>query len=304
MPDTPLRILITGATSFIGNALAPHLLALGHEVIYCVRNEALFKENHPHILPSDIWEVDFSQPVDIEQVPRKIDVAYYLMHSMSGAIGTYARQDRLLVQHFLQYLEQTSCQQIIYLGGIANSPKLSKHLASRLEVEQMLHDGAIPATALRAAVVVGRGGSSFNILKEICEKAPVLMAPKWIQTACQPIFLEDALRYLSGVLLHPTCLNQSFDIGGSDVLSYQEMLVQLAQEMGRKLPVMVFPFYTPPLWSAGWSVLLQSAPLSLTVNLLESMEYEAICQQNNLAPLLNISPIGYREAVRRTLVSG
>lgn len=303
MPERPLRILLTGATSFIGNALAPHLQALGHEIIYCVRNEDSFKQIHPHISSSAIWEVDFSRQVDIDKAPKKIDVAYYLMHSMSGAIGTYDRQDRLLAQHFIQYLSQTSCQQVIYLGGIANSPKLSKHLASRLAVERMLHDGAIPATALRAAVVVGRGGSSFNILKEICEKAPVLMAPKWIQTACQPVALRDTLAYLSGVLLRPDCLNQSFDIGGSEILSYQEMIVRLAKAMGRKLRVTVFPFYTPPLWSAGWSVFMNSAPLPLIVNLLESMEYEAVCRNNSLGGELGLHLMGYDEAIRQALAN-
>lgn len=303
MPEQSLRILLTGATSFIGNALAPHLQALGHEVIFCVRNEDSFSRSHPHVSPSAIWEVDFSRPVDIERAPKKIDVAYYLMHSMSRAIGTYERQDRLLVQHFLRYLGQTACQQVIYLGGIANSPKLSKHLASRLEVERMLHDGSIPTTALRAAVVVGRGGSSFNILKEICEKAPVLMAPKWIQTTCQPVALRDTLAYLSGVLLRTDCLNQSFDIGGSEILSYQEMIVRLAKAMGRKLRVTVFPFYTPPLWSAGWSVFMNSAPLPLIVNLLESMEYEAVCRDNSLAEHLGLHPMGYEEAIRQALAN-
>ena len=301
MAEKPLRILLTGATSFIGQALLPALRADGHEVICCVRDAEAFFRAHPNLPPAHIWEVDFSQPVAPGAGPDGIDAAYYLMHSMCASIGAYAEQDRRLVRHFLDYLASTSCRQVIYLGGIAHAARLSRHLASRLEVEQLLHQGNIPCTALRAAVVVGAGGASFQILREICEKTPLLLAPRWIETRCQPIWLGDAIRYLAGVLLRPDCLGRSFDIGGTEVLSYKDMLTQLAQAMGRRLAVQVLPFHTPPLWSVGWSDFLRSAPLPLIVNLLESMEYEAVCRDDALEQLLRVQPLGYRAALRRVM---
>jgi uncharacterized protein YbjT (DUF2867 family) len=229
-----MRILLTGANGYIGTRLLPVLLEQGHDVVCMVRDKRRFAEESDFGDKVKIITGDLLQPETLKNIPVDIEAAYYLVHSMSSGGSEFSEQEFESAMHFVRSIQRTSCRQLIYLTGIVNDDDLSKHLSSRLAVERELKKSGIAYTILRAAIIIGSGSASFEIIRDLTEKLPVMVAPKWVNTRCQPIGIRDVLGYLSGVLMNGKAFNETFDIGGPDVLTYKEMMMEYAVSRGLK----------------------------------------------------------------------
>jgi uncharacterized protein YbjT (DUF2867 family) len=293
-----MKILLTGATGYIGKRLLPVLLEQGHEIVCCVRDIDRFPAEgiyeHPNI---SLLEVDFLQDIPAANTILDIEAAYYLIHSMSANSTNFEKLEALSAQNFIRLVKPTAVKQIIYLGGITNDTQLSQHLASRKKVEEILSQSNIPLTAIKAGIIVGSGSASFEIIRDLVEKLPIMIAPKWLNTRTQPIAIRNVLEYLTGVLLNSEALRQSFDVGGPDVLSYKEMLLQFAQVRGLQRFIFTVPVMTPRL-SSYWLYFVTSTSFQLATNLVNSMNVEVIAQDNRLEKMLGIKPISYKKAVQ------
>lgn len=292
-----MKILLTGATGYIGKRLLPALLKDGHEIICCVRDKNRF---HTDLKTGSgritLLEVDFLKDPPDSSLIKDIDAAYYLIHSMSSNISEFAKLEETSVKNFIKLVRETDIKQIIYLGGIVNESKLSKHLSSRKYVEKILFNSGIPVTTLRAGIIVGSGSASFEIIRDLVEKLPVMITPRWLNTKHHPIAIRNVIQYLTGVLLRKELYNSSFDIGGPDILTYKEMLLQFAEIRGLKRYILTVPVMTPRL-SSYWLYFVTATSYKLAVNLVDSMKIEIVGKPNVLEKLLNIKPISYKEAV-------
>ncbi len=291
-----MKILLTGANGYIGMRLLPRLLELGHEVVCAVRDENRLSIDAETRKKVEVVEVDFLEDIDSNIIPKDIDVAYYLIHSMTSSVSDFDEKEALAAKNFNNYLSATSCEQVIYLSGIVNEEKLSKHLSSRKNVEDILYQGNFNLTVLRAGIIVGSGSSSFEIIRDLCEKLPVMITPKWVLTKSQPIAIRDVIKFLTGVLGNKETYGQSFDIGGPDVLTYKEMLHQYAEVRGFKNWILTVPIMTPKL-SSYWLYFVTSTSYKLAMNLVDSMKMEVVASDNRLQRLLGIKTHSYKEAI-------
>lgn len=296
-----MKILLTGATGYIGQRLLPVLLSKGHEVICCVRDKARFNREKYGSGSLSVIEVDFLKPETLRNIPSDIDVAYYLIHSMSGPGGDFDKQEEISATRFRDRMQQTSVRQVIYLSGIVNEEVLSKHLTSRRNVETVLGSGTYALTTLRAGIIIGSGSASFEIIRDLVEKLPVMVAPKWLNTRSQPIAVRNVIEFLSGVLLHEKTFNRSFDIGGPDIMTYRQMLLRFARVRGLNRWIGIVPVMTPKL-SSYWLYFITSTSFSLARHLVDSMKVEVICRENELAALLGIRMLSYEDAIREAFV--
>ncbi len=294
-----MKILITGANGYIGKRIIPSLLKDGHEIVCCVRDK-----NRINLEPSvqkqvTVAEADFLNVDSLSNLPEDIDVAYYLIHSMTSSIHDFMKMEEDSATNFVSYIEKTSAKQTIYLTGLVNeSVKLSPHLQSRLNVEKILISSSVPATVLRAGIIVGSGSASFEIIRDLVEKLPAMITPRWLKTRTQPIAIRDILQYLRGVAGRKDTYNQVFDIGGPDVMTYKEMLLQYAEVRDLKRVIWVVPVMTPRL-SSYWLYFVTSTSYKLAVNLVDSMKVDAVCREESLKEKLEIEPTPYKEAIRR-----
>ena len=291
-----MKILLTGATGYIAQRLLPVLLENGHEVVCCVRDKNRFNIEKYKAFPLSVVEVNFLEKATLQNIPKDIDVAYYLIHSMSTTGADFGKLEQVSAENFKIGIAQTTTRQVIYLSGIVNEEQLSKHLLSRKNVEQILGTSSFALTTLRAGIIVGSGSASFEIIRDLVEKLPVMVAPRWLHTASQPIAIRNVIEFLSGVLLKEDTYNKSFDIGGPEVLTYKEMLLRFAKVRGLKRRIFVVPVMTPKL-SSYWLYFVTSTSYTLAVNLVESMKVEVICKKNNLRERLGVQLIGYDQAI-------
>lgn len=294
-----MKILITGANGYIGKRIIPSLLEDGHEIVCCVRDK-----NRINLEPSvqkqvTVAEADFLNVDSLSNLPEDIDVAYYLIHSMTSSINDFMKMEEDSATNFVSYIEKTSAKQTIYLTGLVNDGvKLSSHLQSRLNVEKILISSSVPATVLRAGIIVGSGSASFEIIRDLVEKLPAMITPRWLKTRTQPIAIRDVLKYLRGVAGRKDTYNQIFDIGGPDVMTYKEMLLQYAEVRDLKRVIWVVPVMTPRL-SSYWLYFVTSTSYKLAVNLVDSMKVDVVCHEESLKEKLEIEPTPYKEAIRR-----
>lgn len=293
-----MKVILTGATGYIGKRLLPSLLEKGNEVICCVRDKSRFPAEGFYTHPSiKLFEVDFLKPVTITDDLKDIDAAYYLIHSMSSGISDFEKLESETARNFVNLINRTSAKQIIYLSGITNEKKLSRHLSSRKNVEEILKRGDVPVTTLKAGIIVGSGSASFEIIRDLVEKLPVMIAPKWLKTKHQPIAIRNVIECLTGVLLNPNTLGKDYDIGGPDIISYKEMLLQFAQVRGLKRKIYSVPVMTPRL-SSYWLYFVTATSYKLAVNLVNSMKIEIIAKDNELIKMLNLNMVSYKDAVK------
>ena len=244
-----------------------------------------------------VVEVDFLKEETLQAIPADIDAAYYLIHSMATESGDFAALEQLCAENFKRRMEQTAVRQVIYLGGIVNEKQLSKHLSSRKAVEETLAGGRYAFTTLRAGIIVGSGSASFEIIRDLVEKLPVMIAPRWLKTRCQPIAIRNVIEFLSAVLGREETYNQSFDIGGPDILTYKQMLLHFAAIRGLKRRIFVVPVMTPRL-SSYWLYFVTATSYALAKNLVNSMKTEVVCRPNHLAATLGIHLLDYNTAIR------
>jgi len=292
-----MKILLTGTTGYIGQRLIPALLNAGHEIICCVRDKNRFDENKYPSGKLQVIEVNFLNVTTLWAIPDDIDVAYYLIHSMAAAKQDFEELEKISATNFKNRVQQTNAKQVIYLSGIINDLKLSKHLKSRKLVEEILASGSYHLTTLRAGIILGSGSASFEIIRDLVEKLPFMIAPKWLNTRSQPIAIRNVIEYLSGVLMYEYAFDKSFDIGGPEVLTYKEMLIGFGRVRNLKMRIFTVPVMTPKI-SSYWLYFVTSTSYTLALNLVESMSVEIICRDNDLKDLLGIKLLTFENAIQ------
>lgn len=293
-----MKIFLTGATGYIGKRLLIHLLSQGHTVICSVRDKKRFNTTlyQNYLDQLSIVEHDYNDPATLTPVDQDIDAAYYLIHSMSSN-ADFSKAEKISARNFSETIEKTSCRQVIYLTGIVNEDKLSKHLQSRKDVEEELRSEKYNLTVLRAGIIIGSGSASFEIIRDLVEKLPVMIAPKWLKTKCQPVAIRNVIEFLAGVMEKPFTYNRHFDIAGPDVLSYKQMLLIFAQERNLRRAIFSVPLLSPKL-SSYWLYFITSTSYPLAKNLVESMTVNVVAEKNDLAEKLGIKLLSYRESLK------
>ncbi len=300
---TTRHVAIVGATGYIGGRLARRLVESG----YRVRCLARFPEK----IQSRDWaadpllEVRQADLTDSESLAGHLEdceAAFYLIHSMSSAGARYAEQDRILASQFATAARRAGVGRIIYLGGLGETgPDLSEHLSSRREVETALASTGVPVTVLRAAMIIGSGSASFEILRYLVERLPVMITPKWVSTPCQPIAVRNVIGYLAGVLSKPETVGQVFDIGGPEVLCYRDIMRIMAEERGLKSRwVIPVPVLTPRL-SSYWIHLVTPLSHDIAKPLAEGLKNPVVCREDRIARLIPQQLLTVREAIRAAL---
>ncbi|MEO7503191.1 MAG: SDR family oxidoreductase [Gemmatimonadaceae bacterium] len=294
-----MRVLVTGATGYIGGRLIPRLVGAGHNVVCLVR--------HPGRVAGRDWgdvEVlkgDVLDRASLDAAFRGVDVAYYLVHSMAEGEHGFEERDRIAAKNFGDAARQAGVQRIIYLGGLGvDNSDLSSHLASRQQVGDVLRECEVPVTEFRAAIVVGSGSISFEMIRYLTERLPVMITPRWVTTRCQPISVENVLNYLTECLGIPESVGRTFEIGGPDILTYGDMMREYARARKLRRFLIPVPVLTPRL-SSYWVDLITPIPASYSHPLIEGLKSEAIVNDQSARDVFKIDLIPYAEAVSRAL---
>lgn len=296
-----MKILLTGVTGYVGKRLLPVLIEKGHTVVCCVREKSRLTIRKNMLAKVEVIEFDFLKDQFEDILPTDIDVAYYLIHSMATSSEKFDQLESKAALNFKMQIEKTKASQVIYLSGITNEDKLSKHLRSRRKVEDMLKSEKYALTVMRAGIIVGSGSASFEIIRDIVEKLPLIVAPKWILTRTQPISIRDVISYLTGVIQQPQCKNRTFDIGGPEILTYKDMMLQYARQ--RKLSRSIYTTrLISPRISSYWLFFITSVSYKLAISLVESMKTEVVCRNNDLEKILKIQPITYEQALKNAFM--
>ena len=292
-----MKILLTGATGYIAQRLIPVLLDNGHEVICCVRDKSRFDTSKYSHSSLRVIEVNFLEVESLNVIPSDIDIAYYLIHSMSSQSGNFETMETICANNFKECIQKTTVSQVIYLSGITNERELSKHLSSRKNVETILSGATFSLTTLRAGIIIGSGSASFEIIRDLVEKLPFMITPRWLKTRCQPIAIRNVIEFLNAVAGQTETFDKSYDIGGPDILNYKEMLLRFANIRNLKRRIMVVPVMTPRI-SSYWLYFVTSTSYTLAKHLVNSMKIEVICRPNDLASGFNISLIDYDTSIK------
>jgi uncharacterized protein YbjT (DUF2867 family) len=291
---TPTRILVTGATGFVGRRLVPALT----EAAYDVR--ALTRRPEAYDGPGTAVGADVHDPDTLGPALEGVDIAYYLVHSLDSP--DFEEKDARASQAFGQIAAKAGVRQIVYLGGLgAEDADLSAHLRSRREVEGLLGEAGVPVTVLRAGIIVGKGGISWELTRQLVKNLPAMVVPKWVSTRTQPIAVDDVIRYLVGVAGREEALGRVFEIGGPDQLTYREMMQQASLvSRGKPTPIVTVPVLTPRL-SSYWLALVTDVDVTTGRNLIDSMGTEVLVTDHAIEELVPGDLVTYDEAVRRAL---
>jgi uncharacterized protein YbjT (DUF2867 family) len=292
--STPLTVLVTGATGFIGRRLVPELVERGHTV------RAMTRRPDEYDGPGEPVAGDVFDRASLTDPLSGVDVAIYLVHSLDDP--NFEEKDADAARTFAKAAVACGVKQIVYLGGLgADDDDLSPHLRSRREVEQLLGETGVPVTVLRAAIVVGAGGISWELTRQLVKNLPAMVVPRWVNTRTQPIAVDDVIRYLAGVVGVPEAFGRTFEIGGPEQLTYLEML-QVASEVkdGHRLPIVKVPVLTPKL-SSYWLAFVTDVDATTGRNLIDSMGTEVVVTDESIKELVPGEPVPYAEAVRRAL---
>lgn len=286
-------VLVSGASGFIGSHVATSLAGQGYRV------RAMTRHPGDYHGAGEPVEADVADPASLTAAFDGADAAYYLIHSLGSA--DFERRDADAARNFAAAAAAAGLERIIYLGGLgAGDGTLSAHLRSRREVETILRSGPVPVTVLRAAVVIGHGGISWEMTRQLAHRLPLMVTPRWVRTRTQPIALADAVRYLAGVLEPAEARGRTYDIGGPEVLRYIDMLQRVARIRGRRLPNLTVPLLTPRL-SSAWLRFVTDVDAATARNLVDSMTTEVVVRDDAITRLVPGEPIGYDEAVRLAL---
>lgn len=292
-----MRILVVGASGYIGGRLVPLLAARGHELVLMSRDARPLAARFPQatVIIADLLDRS-TLPLALE----RIDVAYYLAHSMGSGERRFAERDRQAARNFAQAAKRARVSRIVYLGGLGDdSPDLSHHLASRHETGAQLAAHGVPVTEFRAAVIIGSGSASFEILRHLTERLPIMITPRWVATRCQPIGIADVLDYLVGALDHPE-VTGIVEVGGPDILSYGDMMRAYARIRGLHRLMIPVPVLTPRL-SSYWVNLISPVPAGIARPLIEGLRNEVVVRDPGPAAAFGLEPLSYVEALGRAI---
>jgi uncharacterized protein YbjT (DUF2867 family) len=289
-----VTVLVTGATGFIGRRLVPALIDAGHDV------RAMTRRPEAYDGPGEAVGADVSDRASLDEALRDVDVAIYLVHSLDDP--DFERKDAEAARTFSAAAAAAGVEQIVYMGGLGDDDDdLSAHLRSRREVEHLLGQDGVPVTVLRAAIVVGHGGISWEITRQLVKNLPAMVVPKWVHTRTQPIALDDVVRYIVGVVGEAQAMGRVFEIGGTEQLTYLEMMRVAAESMnGRAIPIVTVPVLTPRL-SSYWLALVTDVDATTGRNLIDSMSHEVVVTDTSIRDVVPGEPLSYSESVRRAL---
>lgn len=303
LPTSPLErsgpILVTGASGYIGGRLVPELLARGYKVRAMVRAESAVEgEFWPD---ATVTVADAFYTKQLEAALEGVSTAYYLIHSLYLGPKEFASADITAAANFRDAAQRQGVKRIIYLGGLGDvTAGLSSHLRSRIEVAQELSRGQTPVTILRAAIIIGSGSASYEIILGLARRLRLMVMPHWGRNRCQPISIRDVIRYLVGVLETPATIGREFDIGGPDVLSYSDMLRELCAVLHKRSLILHWPFSGLPLYAYLVS-LVTPVPHGIARCLLEGLKNEVICRGDTISQLIPFPTVPYREAIVRAM---
>lgn len=305
MPTTPTadRMLVCGATGYVGGRLVRRLLNKGYRVTCLVRSpEKLTKFswcNHDQLR---VVSGELEDGSSLSRALEEVDVAYYLVHSMKSAKGMYAKRDRELATCFRDAAAASNCQRIIYLGGLGElGPDLSEHLDSRHEVAEILQSGRVPTTVFRAAMIIGSGSASFETLRYLVERLPIMVTPKWVKTETQPIAIRDVLRYLVSCVEVEETSGKTLDIGGPDIMTYRNVMQIMAKQLKlRKRIILPVPVLTPNL-SSLWIGLVTPVSSSIARPLAEGLRNRTVCRNDEAIRLMPGECLGINAAIDAAL---
>ncbi|MEU7867342.1 NAD(P)H-binding protein [Dactylosporangium sp. NPDC049140] len=288
-----LTVLVTGASGFVGSNLVPELLAHGHRV------RAMTRRPQQYSGAGEPVAGDVGDPASLRAALEGVDVAYYLVHSLG--LDDFVERDAAAARNFAAAAAGAQTKRIVYLGGLgADGDALSDHLRSRREVEEILTAGPVPVTTLRAAVIVGHGGISWEITRQLVDHLPALITPQWVTTRTQPVALPDMLRYLRAAAESEEATGRVYEVGGPDVLSFADMLQRVAKLRGKYLPNVTVPLLTPRL-SSMWLSLVTDVDIPTARNLVDSLSAETVVREHPVAELVPGPALGYDDAVRLAL---
>ncbi len=301
---TKKPILVAGSTGYVGGRLIPLLLKNGYRVRAMARSlEKMGCRSWAHHPSVELIQADMMDMDSLKQAAAGCHAVFYLVHSMNARGHRFAETDRISAKNMVAAAEHAGLARIIYLGGLGetNSNTLSVHLRSRHEVGQILQSGTVPCTELRAAMILGSGSASFEILRYLAERLPVMITPKWVSTPCQPIAISNVLNYLAGCLNCPATAGKVLDIGGPDILTYRDIIQIYAKEAGLSprwiIPV---PFFTPRL-SSYWIHLITPVPASIAIPLAEGLGVPVVCRNTDIHDMIPLKLVSCREGIRTAL---
>jgi uncharacterized protein YbjT (DUF2867 family) len=293
-----MKILVTGATGYIGSRLVPELLAQGHAVRCLARDAA--KLGARGWQGTEVVAGDVLAPETLPAALAGIEVAYYLVHSMNSDGADFAQRDRAAARNFAEAAAAQGVSRIVYLGGLGDGAALSEHLTSRQETGDVLRRSGVPVTELRAAIIVGSGSASFEIIRDLARKLPFMICPRWVSSRCEPIAVRDVLAYLTGVLAEPRTVGRTFEIGGGETYTYADLMRICADVMGRRVRILTVPFLTPRL-SAYWLNLVTAVPMSIARPLVEGLRNDVVTRDRSIRDLIRLDLVKFREAVALSL---
>lgn len=297
--DCVVKILLTGANGYIGLRLLPSLLEAGHVVVGLVRDRGRFPTSQFEPFFTDgrleLLEGDMLEPEELPMISAEFDAVYYLLHSMGAGLG-FEDREKVCAENFLKWIAGAACKRVIYLGGLVPEGDLSHHLRSREAVNCVLRCGSVPVTTLRASIIVGSGSASFEIIRDLVEKLPIMITPKWTRTKCQPIAIRNVVGYLTGCLENPETIGEELDIGGPEVLTYRDLLRKYAAARELTRLVIPVPLLTPGL-SAHWLHFVTSTTMPLAKSLVGSLSNETICGDGRIGEMIPQRLLTYEEAI-------
>jgi len=290
------KVLITGTSGFIGQRLVKALCTAGE------KPRCLLRRSLPLPLGAEAVNGDLLKPETLTPALAGIDTVYYLVHSMAAGRAGFETRERTAALNFITAASNAGIRRVIYLGGLGETgSNLSEHLRSRLEIGSLLKAAPFATTFLRAAIILGKGGASFEMIRCLVERLPVMITPRWVNTRCQPIAVDDVIRYLIGCLHDERTVGETFDIGGPEILTYREMMERFAAIKRKRLLIIPVPVLTPKL-SSYWVWLMTPVKPSISMPLIEGLANEVVCRENRIRELIPFKLTSYDDAVRIALV--